>query len=368
MDPIILQRFGFFLPKINPKIWIHCASVGEIMGIKPFIDQLRNIPVVVSTMTKAGYNLAKEWNLSVLYLPIDFSFIVNRVLKKISPSLLIISETELWPNLIKEAKKQEIKLVLINGRLTEKSKKRYLMFGSLMKKVVSSFDLVLAQTEQDAERLSQLGAKEIIISGNTKFDWLNDDTPLPSIKFDDKKIIVFGSIREKEEDIVLRLSRRLHEEINDLTTVIAPRHLKRVSIILKKEPNMIRRSLTSSVPSRSILLLDTIGELKSFYKIASIAFVGGSLFPYGCHNLVEPAVFGVPVLFGKYTSNFSDFAEKLNDNGGFMVSDEKMLYEKILYLIKNEDIKRKIGEKAKNTAQSLMGASKINVHYIMKLL
>ncbi|MEW6680711.1 MAG: glycosyltransferase N-terminal domain-containing protein [bacterium] len=367
-----LQRLGFCLPKIKPDIWIHCASVGEIAGIKPFIDELRktrSLSIIVSTITKTGDQVARGFGEIAIYLPIDFSFIIRSVLKRLSPKILIIQERELWPNLIREAKRQGIKIALINGRISEKSKKRYLAVSSLMKGVISCFDLFLMQTEDDKNRIKELGPEndKIFITGNTKFDWLYKDIPDIKLKFEDKNIIVFGSIREREEEIILKCAKRLVLE-KKVSVVIAPRHIDRASIILKNK-GFIRRSSASYVPSCSIVILDTIGELRSFYKKAKITFVGGSLFPYGCHNLIEPAILGKPVLFGRYPDNFKDCANSLKkDKGGFEISDEASLFSQISYLLENPDQLKKMGKNAKDVALNLIGASKRCIPFILNLL
>ncbi|MEW6481716.1 MAG: glycosyltransferase N-terminal domain-containing protein [bacterium] len=341
-------------------------------GIKPFIDELRktrSLSIIVSTITKTGYQVARGFGEIAIYLPIDFSFIIRSVLKRLSPKILIIQETELWPNLIREAKRQGIKIALINGRISEKSKKRYLAVSSLMKGVISCFDLFLMQTEDDKNRIKELGPEndKIFITGNTKFDWLYKDIPDIKLKFEDKNIIVFGSIREREEEIILKCAKRLVLE-KKVSVVIAPRHIDRASIILKNE-GFIRRSSASYVPSCSIVILDTIGELRSFYKKAKITFVGGSLFPHGCHNLIEPAILGKPVLFGRYTDNFKDCANSLKkDKGGFKISDEASLFSQISYLLENPDQLKKMGKNAKDVALNFIGASKRCIPFILNLL
>lgn len=358
-----LQRLGFCLPKIKPDIWIHCSSIGEVTGIKPFIDEVRKrgtFLIILSVMTKTGYQVAKGFKEHVFYLPLDFSFIIRGALKRLSPKILIIQETELWPNLIREAKRQGIKIVLINGRLSERSKKRYLLISSLMKEVLGCFDMFLMQSNRDKERIMELGAQadKIIVSGNTKFDWLYKDIPKINLHFKNKNIVVFGSIREKEEDIILNTAKGLIDK--NISVIIAPRHLERTPSILKKA-DLINLPLVKRTEGKdgACILLDTIGELRSAYKIAKIAFVGGSLFPYGCHNLIEPAILSIPVLFGRYTDNFKDVALKLIEKGGGLeIAKEDELLDKIFSLLEDPPLLKKMGKNAKGVALSLLGASK----------
>lgn len=367
-----LQRLGLCIPKIKPDIWIHCSSVGEVAGIKPFIDELKkkgDFLIIISVMTKTGYEVAKGMKEEVFYLPLDFSFIIRGVLKRLSPRILIIQERELWPNLIREAKGQGIKIILINGRLSEKSKKRYLIISKLMKEVLACFDMFLMQSNKDKERIMELGvdSDKVIVTGNTKFDWLVKDTHKIDLHFKSKDVVVFGSIREREEEIILNLAKELVNK--NIGVIIAPRHLERVHVILKKAEQLklplVRRT---ELKEGLCILLDTIGELRSAYKIADIAFVGGSLFPYGCHNLIEPAILSVPVLFGSYTDNCKDVSKKLIEGGGGIeITNECELLNKILSLLKDSTCLKKMGKNAKGVALSLIGASKRNLHLISSM-
>ncbi|MBU1262153.1 hypothetical protein KJ640_04310 [bacterium] len=372
-----LQRLGFGIPKIKPDIWVHIASMGEMVGVKPFLDEARKSgsSFVISCITKTGYQTVKGFGEEVFYLPLDFGFLIKRTLKKLSPKILIISETELWPNLIRSAKKIGCRVILINGRITEKSYKRYQMLSSLTREVLSSFDLFLMQSEEDAERIKKLGAQEdrVKVCGNTKFDWLAVEVPFLNINFGNLQVITFGSIREMEEEAVISAFSKLRQAKPQVIGIIAPRHLERVKaiserLIEEKIPFARRGEKPAKIDPGSILLLDTIGELRSAYKSSSLAFVGGTLADYGGHNILEPALFGIPVLFGTYTSHFKDVAIAMEkEKAGIEVKNEKELAKKIVWLFCNEQERIEMGRRAKEVAQRFVGASHRVYLEIMKM-
>ncbi|MDI6751329.1 MAG: glycosyltransferase N-terminal domain-containing protein [bacterium] len=362
-----LQRLGLSIPKVKPDIWLHIASMGEMVGVKPFLDEARKLRLsfVISCMTKTGYQTAKGFGEEVFYLPLDFSFLMRRTIKKLLPKILIISETELWPNLIRSAKKNGCSVILINGRITEKSYRRYQVLSSLTKEVLSSFDLFLMQSEDDAERIRGLGAScdRVKVCGNTKFDWLATDVPSFDIDFATSKVIVFGSIREMEEEAIISAFSKIRREIPEVIGIIAPRHLERVKAISErlieaKIPFAKRTEKSKKIQAGSILLLDTIGELRQAYKSSSLSFVGGTLADYGGHNLLEPALFGIPVLFGIYTSHFKDVAIAMKkEKAAIEVRNEKELAKNAARLLSCEEERVLMGKRAVEVAQKFVGAS-----------
>lgn len=362
-----LQRLGLSIPKVKPDIWLHIASMGEMVGVKPFLDEARksNLSFVISCMTKTGYQTAKGFREETFYLPLDFGFLIKRTIKKLEPKMLIISETELWPNLIRSAKKMGCSVVLINGRITEKSYRRYQILSSLTKEVLSSFDLFLMQSSQNAERIKKLGASpdRVKISGNTKFDWLAYDLPSLNIDFRGLPVVTFGSIREMEEEAIVSCFSKLRQANPQVIGIIAPRHLERVKaiserLVEKKIPFVKRTEMPTEIDPGSVLILDTIGELRSAYKSSSLSFVGGTLADYGGHNLLEPALFEIPVLFGTYTSHFKDVAMAMKkEKAAIEVSNEKGLAKKMVWLLSNEEERLLMGKRAKEVAQKFVGAS-----------
>ncbi len=374
----VWERMGR-LPKEKVKflstkniIWLHAASVGEVKALSIIIPQLKKInpdySLIISVVTESGKREAerilsagstgKEVEF-VFHAPIDLRRFVKRALASLNPSALIIVETELWPNLIKKAKKRSCWVALINGRISGESLSKYLLLKSLFSETLSYVDLFCMQSEEDAERIKKLGAEKdkIKVLGNLKFDRMI--TQISEIDKNvlkkrlsiplDLKVMVGGSIRSGEEEILVRVFKRLKENGENFLLVLAPRHLDRVKKIEKmffhQKLDFVRRSELdgeTSLKSQRIILLDTMGELAWIYAIADVAFVGGSLVPIGGHNLLEPAVYGVPVIFGPYVDHFKTAADLLIQcGGGIKIKNEEELYTKTLDLLKDEDKRKK---------------------------
>jgi 3-deoxy-D-manno-octulosonic-acid transferase len=377
-------------------IWLHAASVGEIKALSIIISQLKKVDpdygLIVSVVTESGKREA-ERSLSagkevafIFHAPIDLKRFVKRALSSLNPSALIIVETELWPNLIKEAKQKGCWVALINGRISAESLSKYLLLKSLFSKTLSYVDLFCMQSEEDAERIKKLGAEKdkMKILGNLKFDRMITQTSeidkavlkkrlsIPP----DLKVMVGGSIRNGEEEILLRVFKRLKKDGDDLLLILAPRHLDRVKKIEKmlfhQELNFIRRSKLdgkTSLKSQRIILLDTMGELAWIYATADVAFVGGSLVPIGGHNLLEPALYGVPVIFGPHVDHFKAAADLLIQcGGGIKIKNEEELYTQTLDLLKDEDKRKRMGMAAQEAIKRQSGASQKTAQLILTQL
>jgi 3-deoxy-D-manno-octulosonic-acid transferase len=401
----VWERMGK-LPKEKVKIlstkniiWLHAASVGEVKALTTLIPSLKKINpeygLVVSVVTISGKKEAerilsagsteKEVEF-VFHAPMDLKRFVKRALASLNPCALIIVETELWPNLIKEAKKRSCWVALINGRITNESLSKYLFFKSLFSETLSYVDLFCMQSEEYAERIKKLGAEKekIKVLGNLKFDRmitqiseidknvLKKRLSIPS----DLKVMVGGSIRNGEDEILVRVFKRLKKDGGDLLFVFAPRHLDRIKKIEKmfshQELNFVRRSeLDGETPlkNKRIILLDTMGELAWIYAIADVAFVGGSLIPIGGHNLLEPAVYGVPVIFGPYVDHFKNAADLLiQSGGGIKIKNEGELYTTVLDLLKDEDRRKRMGKAAQEAIEKQSGASQKTAQLISSQL
>jgi 3-deoxy-D-manno-octulosonic-acid transferase len=377
-------------------IWLHAASVGEIKALSIIISQLKKVDpdygLIVSVVTESGKREA-ERSLSagkevafIFHAPIDLKRFVKRALSSLNPSALIIVETELWPNLIKEAKQKGCWVALINGRISAESLSKYLLLKSLFSKTLSYVDLFCMQSEEDAERIKKLGAEKdkMKILGNLKFDRMITQTseidktvlkkkltiPL------DLKVMVGGSIRNGEEEILLRVFKRLKKDGDDLLFILAPRHLDRVKkiekMLFQQELNFIRKSELdgkTALKSQRIILLDTMGELAWIYAIADVAFVGGSLVPIGGHNLLEPALYGIPVIFGPHVEHFKTAADLLIQcGGGIKIKNEEELYAQTLDLLKDEDKRKRMGMAAQEAIKKQSGASQRTAHLILSQL
>ncbi len=388
----IPRKLGFGLKK-NIKqnygekktIWIHALSVGEVTSTLPLLlgilGDLDEVRVVFSTTTKTGHTLAKNilghYVDHIIAFPLDISPIVNTFIKRVDPDLFILVETDFWPNFLHSLQKRGTPTLLVNGRISNTSMQSYQRFSLFFKPLFQSFSSLCMQTVEDAENMVQLGVdpKKVHALGNLKFD-----TPLPDTQLHNENdivlpeydsIIVAGSTHEGEEEILLEAIIQLKKQY-DLFFVIAPRNLQRVE---KIEELIFSYGLTSqrrSQPSESvcdILLLDTLGELSSFYINADIAFVGGSLVDQGGHNPIEPAIFSVPVIFGPHMEDFSEIKEGLLKNGGgFMASDPESLLSQFEMLLEDDSYRHRSGKAALHFVKAHQGVIHRHVKLVHELL
>jgi 3-deoxy-D-manno-octulosonic-acid transferase len=392
-----LSRLGF-LPrdlKLKNPIWVHAVSVGEVMAVEGLLEELRVIypdtQFVISTVTSTGNKLAKniaKVNDFVTYLPLDFSFIVKRVLNRIRPGIFIIAETEIWPNLISILYKKKIPVVIVNGRISDKSFKGYLWIKFLLGPILNKINLFCVQTKRDQERLNSLGVipDKIEVTGNMKFD-VKDYADLKKDYLDYRrklnltiadKLWVAGSTHPQEEEIILRAYKKLLSEFATLRLMLAPRHPERVfeieDLIKKFGFSPFRITLLNSrtqefVNLRTVFILDTIGQLLSFYNIAEIVFVGGSLIKRGGHNILEPAILGKPIVFGPYMFNFQEIMDLfLKNNAAILVHNEAELIQKIQELLRNPQNKERLGGIAKQLVLKNQGATQKNARLIKGLV
>lgn len=378
------------LPKdigLNRPIWIHAVSVGEAMAVKGLLEELRlNYPekkFVISTVTVTGNKiasgLAKEGDF-VTYLPLDFSFIVKSVVNRINPAVFIITETEIWPNLIATLYKRDIPIILVNGRISDKSFRGYSCVKFLLKPVLKKISLFCVQTDCDAQRFMRLGVRKdkIRVTGNMKFDAAFGALHKPELlQLVKEKVFVAGSTHDKEEEMVLDVYGKLRADFPGLRLLIAPRHPERVSdvekIIIKYGFSPIRISslnkpISNKDSENTVLILDAVGQLLSYYAAADIVFVGGSLIKKGGHNILEPASVGKPILFGPYMFNFRDIADLfLKQKAGILVRNMEELYSGIKNLLDNPDKMSNLGETARVLVLKNRGATKKNLELIKRL-
>lgn len=384
----VFERMGIVsnekLEKLSAKkvIWFHAASVGEVKALSTIVPRIKKdhpeYALVVSTVTKSGKKEA-EGTLKdiefVFFLPVDLRRFVIRVLQQIHPAALILVETEFWPNLICEAKARGCFLALINGRISDQSLKRYLLVKSLFEQTLSCFDLLCVQSGEHKEKICRLGAdpEKIRVTGNLKFDrllYVRETLNKSELreKFgipDGFHVIIGGSVRQGEERILVDTFKRLKLEQDNLLLVLAPRHLSRLRqmerFLSDQGMKFIRKSqLDGKIPMkyRDVILLDTMGELSGLYTMSDVAFVGGSLVPVGGHNLLEPAIHGVPVIFGQYIDHFKEEAKILmKSGGGIMVRDREELYRSLHELLSDRQRRTHLGEKAREAIQKETGVS-----------
>jgi len=370
------ERFGFFKPLSSHKrIWIHAVSFGEIQASVPLIKALQlkypSFDFLITTMTPTGAQRSKELfgeTITHLYLPYDLWHAVFLFLNKTKPTIGIIIETELWFNLFHACKKRHIPLFLINARLSEKSFQKYQKFiPNLIKQTLQCLTHIAAQTIDDAKRLQQLGANNITITGNLKFDveidkYIFEKAEELKRNFENRKIWIAASTHEGEETILLNVHQQIQRKIPNVLLILVPRHPERFNSIFQmceqREFKTSRRSLSQKISIKTdIYLGDTMGELLMLYAVADVAFVGGSLICRGGHNLIEPAAVGKPILTGQFMFNFSDITKRLLEiNAAEQVFDEQQLLEKVLFLLENPTQCKIIGKKGKAFVEQNRGA------------
>jgi 3-deoxy-D-manno-octulosonic-acid transferase len=334
------QRLGFlpdFVPDTRRVVWLHCVSVGETNAARPLVEEIRRqFPehrLIISTTTKTGQNLAqqifKDKVETCFYFPFDFRFSVRRALRRFKPAVILLVETEIWFNFLREANKSGASLAIVNGRLSEKSFKRYSYIKNFIRRVLSYIDLALMQENADAKRLMSLGAHptKVKVTGNIKFDQSFDASDLTGVFRErfaitkDAPLIIAASTHAPEERWILEAFKLLWKDSLEKLPrlLIVPRHPERfaeVAEILKETGfEWVRRSENPSERDKTaeIILLDSIGELRAAYPLAEIVFVGGSLIPHGGQSILEPAVAGKAIVTGFYTMNFAAAVKEFLD-------------------------------------------------------
>jgi 3-deoxy-D-manno-octulosonic-acid transferase len=394
--PGFKARFGFFPKKVtfNRPIWIHAVSVGEVMAIRGLLEELRKSyphkQFVISTVTPTGNKIARNIALGhdcVTYLPLDLSFIVSGVIARVNPSLFILTETEFWPNLITRLYQKQIPIIAVNARISDASLRGYMSVKFILKHLLNKINLFCAQSKRDAERLARLGVAQdkIRVTGNMKFD-IKDygaykKTCLPAGRDDmdlklrlgiKGRLLVAGSTHPGEEELVLAAYKKLLADFSDLRLLIAPRHPERANEVRKaaKASGFPSRLISQDGPGlpEDIFILDSVGQLMPFYAIADIVFVGGSLVRKGGHNILEPAVLGKPVLFGRHMFNFRDIADMfLEHEAAVCVSDAEDLRTKIKALLRDASKLQSLSQRAHVLLAANKGATQKNLQLISQI-
>jgi 3-deoxy-D-manno-octulosonic-acid transferase len=370
-------------------IWIHAVSVGEVLAISRVVEELKaQLPgwrIVVSTTTDTGQRLARRrfGEDNVFYLPLDVSFAVRPYFDALRPRLLVLAESEFWPNLLRWARLSGASVAVVNARVSDRSLPGYLRFRSLLGPVMQNVDVFLAQSEEDARRLIQIGAPQerVQVSGNLKFEIIPPSDSDIAERFDAGMqradigpLIVAGSTLYPEEAALLEMFETVRERYPHALLVIAPRHPERfeavASLLESSEPSFQRRSQWDgeTLTAGSVFLLDTIGELASLYGFADLAFVGGSLVPRGGHNVLEAAQFAKPILVGPSTENFRDIVDVFRHADALRVVTPETLTTTVLQLLQNDDERNGLGERALEAMRSQLGATEKTVGALLDLL
>jgi len=376
----IRERLGDWAFKSDDRkvIWFHAASMGELKAISSVLPELTKakpeLRVVISTMTKTGKTRARKLfdPIEIYYIPIDLKFFVRRVIKRVRPSVLVLVETEIWPVLIAETSRADVKLAVINARISHKSLKLYRILGVLFKPVVEKFDIVMTQTEKYSKRFIALGARpeNVAAMGNMKFDQILDFSSVGlSPELDrvlnrhDKFVFIAGSIWPNEFEKMIQAVKKARDTHPELIAVLAPRHMKNLpkleeALSAQGISYIKRSSLSDKITDANILILDTMGELSSLYRYADLAFVGGSLVKIGGHDPLEPASSGCPTCFGPHMENSQIFVDiLLNSGGAFYINDELELEKLIKKMLSDKSLAKELGRKAEQTVLDHSGVS-----------
>jgi len=376
-------------------LWLHAVSVGEVNLLVTFVDQLRqqrpDLRCVISTSTDAGFDLARERFGAdrVFFCPLDFSWAVRRTIRRLQPVGLVLAELELWPNLIRIAAKQ-CPVTVINGRLSERSARGYQRFGLFLRQTFARLTWVGCQDQLSAERFADCGAKRVDVTGSIKFDGAPSDRDshhvqsrlLWSATAPWHRVWCVGSTQASEEDMALAIYQRLAQAHLDLRLVLVPRHPERFDAVaeqiqakgfqVRRRSELATTSETIRQPawsSQTVLLIDTVGELKHWWGVAQIATVGGSFGDRGGQNMLEPAGYGCAVSFGPNTKNFQDIAERLiRAEGAIRVADEHALEQFVLRCLNSPPAADALGRAAKTFVRTQQGATQLSITEILGLL
>jgi len=385
------ERLGLLpesLRQMTPgAIWVHAVSVGETLAVVGLVKELqRRYPerkIFLSSVTATGREAGEKRLPNVagrFYLPFDWKWSVRRVLRHIRPSVFVIVETELWPNLVKTAREFGCKTLLVNARVSDRSFPGYRKIRPFMRRVLENITRICTQTATDAERFQQLGAQpaHVVVTGNLKFDgrapeFGNFGKKIKEVLAGENRSPVFvaASTMQGEEPLVLQAWRAIQQKHPRAMMILVPRHPGRFGEVAEmlrgQQLKYIRRTrlpaddddeMRQQLASSEIMLLDTIGELAEMVGVADVVFVGGSLVPTGGHNVVEPAFWGKPIIFGPHMNNFRDVASLfLRAGGAVQVADPNGLADEVLRLLNHPADARLMGEKARSVVQEQAGAA-----------
>jgi 3-deoxy-D-manno-octulosonic-acid transferase len=393
------QRLGYLPVTLNldsdPSIWIHAVSVGEVLSTRPLIAELRkrypSLRLFLSTTTRSGQHLARRSVSDVdgiFYFPFDWPLTVRRTLAIVKPKLFVMIENEIWPTMLRECRRRGVRTIVVNGRISGRSFPRYRLIRPFFRRVLADIDRFCVQGEETAGRLVSLGAdrSRIAVTGSLKFDAL-DARPLPGrgparvLRFfrmsSGRPVLVAGSTMRGEDEAVIRAFNRVRTSAGGTNAllIIAARHPERfdeVERLCKAEGlATIRRSELpiDTEPRCDAVILDTIGELAHLYQIATAVFVGGSLVPAGGHNILEPALYGKPIVFGPHMENFTEIAESfLTNRAAIQVRHAREFEDAIVGLMADPVRRARLGAAARALIDANRGATDRTLGVIADLL
>lgn len=379
----LTERLGFRPRRLRISghvIWVHAVSVGELLAASRLINELAGqsgCEVMVSTTTRTGQRLARERFGAdrVFYFPLDFAFAVCSWLRRLRPCMVVLLETEFWPRTIAECRRAGVPMAVVNARISDRSWPRYRRLRFLWRHLLNHFSAVLAQSELDAERLKAIGASNVQVGGNLKYD-IRVAKPAAITEAIEKhlphgaKIVVCGSTLAGEEELLL------NSLPPGIITILAPRHPERfesvAAMLSQRGVPHVRRSKWLAEPAPitpgSVFLLDSIGELASIYSLASIAIVGGGFFVPGGHNPLEPAQFGLPIIMGQHYENFRGIVEKLQAESAVTIASPSTLAASLKHLLTTECEAKAMGTRARTVFENESGATARAVTALLAVL
>lgn len=394
------QRLGILPVSFNldgdESIWIHAVSVGEVLTARALLQELRDryptFRIFLSTTTVTGYQVARN-NLryvdDVFYFPFDFAVIVRRTLRLVKPRIFIMMETELWPNLLRACRAAGVKTLLVNGRISSRSYPRYKLARPFFRHVLANVDRFCMQSEESARRIIDIGAdpSRVTVTGSLKFDSLEGPESIAAadrgrnrvLRYfripPDRPVLIAASTLKGEEEAVLEAFLRVRAMRPSALLIIAPRKPERFddveALARRTGLNVARRTelRVDAEPRHDIVILDTIGELAQLFQVATVVFVGGSLVDAGGHNILEPAVFGKPILFGPHMQNFAEIARAFLENGaGIEVKNGRELEAMFLELLGDPVRRASLGAAARALVEANRGARARSLEAIAQLL
>ncbi len=373
----------------GPVGWVHAVSVGEAIAAAPLTGGLRrlcpDLPLVVTTVTATGARVVEERYAGLAthgFFPIDLPWTVRRFLDALRPAFLVCMETELWPNILRELAARGVPVMIANGRISDRSYRRYRLIRPFMRSVLQCVSVFAMQSSEDARRIIALGARpeRVVVTGNIKNEPLADtagsvDLWRHLLGLDPVQTVwIAGSTHRGEEAMVLEAHRRAMAACRDLVLVLAPRHPERADEVVEVVtahgwPAVRRSALPRERARNAVVVLDTVGELAPLYAIADVVFVGGSLVPVGGHNMLEAALRRKPVLFGPHTTNFRESAALLEAAGGaLVVRDGEELGRELARLLGDSERRARVGEAGYEAVASRHGAVRETLELIARFL
>ena len=405
------QRMGYLPVSFNfdgeHSIWIHAVSVGEVLTARALLPELRqrypHLRIFLSTTTMTGQQVARtnlQYVDDVFFLPFDLRFMVNRTLRLVKPKLFIIMETEIWPNLLRACQQAGVRTALVNGRISSRSYPRYRLARGFFRHVLSNVDRLCMQSEESARRVIDIGAprERVTVTGSLKFDSLDlvslqepaeaspyriqpmhDRGPNRVLRYfrvpPERPVIIAASTLKGEEEHVFEAFQRVRATMSTALLIVAPRKPERFEeverLARRSGWNVARRNdlRVDTDPRHDVVILDTIGELAQLFQIATAVFVGGSLVDAGGHNILEPAGFGKPLVFGPYMQNFAEIARTFLDNGAaIQIRNGRELEPALVELLRDPVHRAKLGAAARALVEANRGAREKTLRVLAELL